>query len=162
VIDTLEGAALTDEPDPDRLASDRSSGKPIMGRSCLRNAFKASGLLAVGFGGVILVNSVIAIVFFNTPLQVNGRVAGKMEAVLTQLGFLAVFVAFGAVWYFLCDRILLPGPSDTGGLTCGTTIGSCGKAISGWSAAGSPLEESKGWRSIARGGSWRRRLQVSA
>ena len=110
VVHTLERAALTDEPDPDRLASDRNNGKPVMGSSCLRKAFKASGLLVVGFGVVILVYSLIVIVFFNTPLQVNGRVAGKMEAVLTQLGLLAFFVAFGAVWYFLLDRILLPGP----------------------------------------------------
>jgi hypothetical protein len=104
VLHTDEGVTLTDKPDPARLTSE-SNGKPVLGSSCLPTAFRRSGLLVVGFGVVLLVDSLIRIVFFNTPLQINGRVAGKMEAVLTQLGFLAFFLAFGAVWYFVAGKI---------------------------------------------------------
>ena len=103
VLHTDEGVTLTDEPDPARLTSE-SNGKPVLGSSCLPTAFRRSGLLVVGFGVVLLVDSLIRIVFFNTPLQINGRVAGKMEAVFTQLGFLAFFIAFGAVWYFVVGK----------------------------------------------------------
>jgi hypothetical protein len=70
---------------------------------------KGFGLLVMGFGFSILVCHLILTVFFDTPMNFNGQLRGKMESVVIEVGFLAVWVAFGAVWLFVSGKIF-PGP----------------------------------------------------
>jgi hypothetical protein len=70
---------------------------------------KGFGLLVMGFGFSILVYHLILTVFFDTPMNFNGQLRGKMESVVIEVGFLAVWVAFGAVWLFVSGKIF-PGP----------------------------------------------------
>ncbi len=109
VLHTVEGVTLTNQPYPDRLTSELKSRSPGQGGSCLPMVFKGFGLLVTGFGVVILVRGLIATVFFGAPMNLNGRPTSKMEAVVFQVGFLAAWVAFGAVWLFVVGKIF-PGP----------------------------------------------------
>jgi hypothetical protein len=108
VLHAVEGVALTNQPDADRLAPDLISGTPSLNGSCLPRVFKGFGLLIVGFGGVVQVHILIATVFFDTPMRFNGQLKGKMESVVIEVGFLALWVAFGAVWLFIIGKVF-PG-----------------------------------------------------
>jgi len=117
VLREADSLALTNEPDPDRLASDlnldspagrfllRSHAGVARGISCLPAVFRGIGLAVVGFGAVLMVYALIATVFFDVPMKLNGRVAGKVEAVVFQAAFLAGLVAFGALWHFVVGKV---------------------------------------------------------
>jgi len=109
VLRSVEGVTLTNQPDADRLDSNLNSEKPAQGGSCLSTVFRGFGLLVFGFGVVIQVWFLILTVFFGTPMKFNGRVAGKLEAVVIQMGFFACWVAIGVVWLFVVGKIF-PGP----------------------------------------------------
>ncbi|MFI5453990.1 MAG: hypothetical protein ACHRXM_00920 [Isosphaerales bacterium] len=116
-----DSLAMANEPDPDRLGSDLNidsrAGRFLLGphaalargSSCLPAVFRGFGLAVVGFGAVFLVWMLIATVFFDVPMNFNGRVVRKMEAVGIQAGFLAVWVAFDALWLFVVGKIF-PAP----------------------------------------------------
>ena len=118
--------------------------------------FKGFGLLVMGFGVVILVRALIGTVFFDAPMNLNGRPSGKMEAVAFPVG-LPRAVGRLRRGLALCCRTRSSRPqavlaADSGGRTLDVALGQFLVGLK----AGSPLERSNGWRSIA-GGGWSRR-----
>ncbi|MFI5454144.1 MAG: hypothetical protein ACHRXM_01705 [Isosphaerales bacterium] len=110
-----DGDAITNEPDPDKLAADLNVDNPAdrflqrpnaalaRGSSCLPAVFKGFGLMVVGFGVVVMTINLVLTVFS------AGRNGGKVEAIATTGGFLVVWVGFGAVWLVVIGKIF-PGP----------------------------------------------------
>ncbi len=109
VLNTVEGVTLTNQPDPERVASDRNSGNPGPVGSCLLRVFKGIVVLLLVFGVVLVTPTLIGTVFFDRPMMVNGRPAGKLEAVFALAGFLAMWVSISAVLLFVAGKIF-PGP----------------------------------------------------
>ncbi len=127
VLQAVEGVTLTNQPDPDRFASDRNSGNPGPVGSCLLRVFKGIVVLLLVFGVVLVTSTLIGTVFFDRPITVNGRPAGKLEAVFALAGFLAMWVSISALLLFVAGKIS-PGPeavlaAGSGGRPLGVASG---------------------------------------
>ena len=118
VLRGADGVALTNEPDPDRLAFDRRfdgpGGGPSLnseavarGISCLSAGAKGFGFVVLGLGAMILIGMMIGTIFFDVPMKFNKRMVGKREALGIQAGFLVFWAAFGTV--AVPRRQVLPG-----------------------------------------------------
>jgi hypothetical protein len=125
VLRGVDDVALTNEPDPDRLAFDRRFDGPgggpsinpeamARGRACLSAGAKGFGFVVLGLGAMIQIGSMIATTCFDVPMQFNKRMVGKREALGIQAGFLVLWAAFGALWLFVVGKVFKVSPAAAG------------------------------------------------
>ena len=166
VLRGADGVALTNEPDPDRLAFDRRFDGPgaglslnseavARGISCVLAGAKGFGFVVLGLGAMILIGTMIGTIFFDVPMKFGNRMVVGREALGIQAGFLVFWAAFGAcgcsVPASTCRR-----PRGSGGWRWATGSGCCGPAIPGRCWFGWTLGTSKGCRSTG-GEGWSQR-----
>ena len=76
-----------------------------MTASILQAFLKGGGLVLLAFGLIFQAYLLITTVFFNVPMEFNGRLVGKWEAVAIQMGFLFVWVVFCTIWLFIVAKV---------------------------------------------------------